>query len=233
MKFAIQLILVACVFSAHAQTVPAPRSAFVHAVENDQASVVGRALALGADPNQADERGNSALILALRAEAWASADVLLRDPRIQLDAANAVGETALMLAALRGSVEWTRRLAGQGAAVNRQGWAPLHYAASGPEPKVVELLLALGAQIEAPSPNGTTPLMMAAGYGAIDSDALLLARGADPRAKNALGIDAAEFARRAGRDELAARLARLAAAAAPTAPGSERSPPATAPAARP
>jgi ankyrin repeat protein len=212
MKWLVQLVLAIAVFSAAAQG----RSPFLHAVENDQSTVVARLLAQGADPNEADERGNPALLLALRAEAWAAADVLARHPRTQLDAANAAGETALMMAALRGSLEWTRRLVGQGAAVQRSGWSPLHYAASGPEPRVVELLLSLGAPIEAPSPNGTTPLMMAAGYGAIDAVAVLLARGADPKARNALGIDAAEFARRAGRDDLAATLARRAGAPAPT-----------------
>jgi len=40
-----------------------------------------------------------------------------------------------MMAALRGSLEWTQRLIERGAAINRDGWTPLHYAASGPEPK--------------------------------------------------------------------------------------------------
>jgi hypothetical protein len=48
--------------------------------------------------------------------------------------------------------------------------------------------------------------MMAAGYGAEASVELLLARGADRKLRNDLGLTAADFAQRAGRDALAKRL---------------------------
>ena len=99
-------------------------------------------------------------------------------------------------------------LLARGGQVNRAGWTPLHYAASGPEPKLVALLLERGALIEAHSPNRTTPLMMAARYGANDSAVLLLQRGADVRVKNDAGFNAVDFARQAGREPLAAQLER-------------------------
>ena len=74
----------------------------------------------------------------------------------------------------------------------------------------MQLLLDKGAALEAESPNGSTPLMMAAGYGAEASVDLLLARGADPRRRNDLQLTAADFARRAQREALAARLDKLA-----------------------
>jgi ankyrin repeat protein len=52
--------------------------------------------------------------------------------------------------------------------------------------------------------------MMAARYGNEASVDLLLARGADPRARNDRSMNAAEFARSAGREALAARLEALA-----------------------
>ena len=78
---------------------------------------------------------------------------------------------------------------------------------------VVRWLLDQGVPVDAPAPNRSTPLMMAARYGASESVELLLARGADPRPRNDRGMDAADFARGAGRDALAERLTALAAAA--------------------
>jgi hypothetical protein len=91
--------------------------------------------------------------------------------------------------------------------VNKPGWSPLHYAATGPDPKIVELLLDRGAVVDADSPNRSTPLMMAARYGKEGSVKLLLARGADPKRTNDLNQTAADFARSAGRESLAAQLA--------------------------
>jgi ankyrin repeat protein len=67
-----------------------------------------------------------------------------------------------------------------------------------------------GATIEALSPNRSTPLMMAARYGSEASVDLLLARGANTRLRNDRDMNAADFARSAGRDALAARLDALA-----------------------
>jgi ankyrin repeat protein len=82
----------------------------------------------------------------------------------------------------------------------------LHYAATGPEPCLVALLLERGAQVDAPSPNGSTALMMAARYGSDDSAFLLLAKGASTSARNQKDMNAADFARSVGRDALAAKL---------------------------
>ena len=160
----------------------------------------------GFDPNAADEKGQVGLYLALREGSLQVAEALLKHPGLKVDAVNAADETPLMMAALRGNLEWTQRLLDRGAQLNRKGWTPLHYAASGPEPKVVSSLLDRGAEIEARSPNGTTPLMMAARYGAYDAAERLLARGADPRARNDLGLGAADFARQGDREALAVKL---------------------------
>lgn len=180
---------------------------FFKAIELDRPQFVRSEVEAGFDPNTPDERGQTGLVLAMREGCFAAAEALLEFKQIEIDRPNAAGETPLMMAALRGHEAWVLRLLERGAAVNRTGWSPLHYAASGPEPKVVALLLARGAHIDALSPNGSTPLMMAAGYGAVDGAALLLSRGADARLRNRAGLDAAGFARRAGRDALADRIA--------------------------
>jgi len=179
---------------------------YFRAVSADDARTVSGLLERGFDPNSPDERGQVGLYLALRDGSLKVAATLLAHPGLKVDAVNAADETPLMMAALRGNLEWTQRLIDRGAKVSRSGWTPLHYAASGPEPKVLTLLLDRGAPIDAPSPNRTTPLMMASQYGSPDTAEVLLARGADPKARNALGLTAADFARQGGRDSLAARL---------------------------
>ena len=82
----------------------------------------------------------------------------------------------------------------------------MHYAASGPSVALLELLLGSGAEINALSPNRTTPLMMAAGYGSPAAAEWLLGKGADARARNDKGLSAADFARTADRQELALRI---------------------------
>ena len=110
------------------------------------------------------------------------------------------------LAALRGRLDWVQALRQRGAEINRPGWTPLHYACSGPDEGVVDWLLLQGAEIDARSPNGSTPLMLAAGYGGISSAERLLKAGADARLRNEQGQTAADFAERAGRDRLARQL---------------------------
>ena len=179
---------------------------FFRAVNIDDIRTVSDLLNRGFDPNSPNTQGQPALVQALKDESPRVAAALLAHPALKVDATTSAGETPLMLAALRGQLEWMARLIERGAQVNRAGWTPLHYAASGPEPKAVAMLLDRGAAIDAPSPNRSTPAMMAARYGSEDAALLLVARGADLRLRNDLGLGAADFARAAGRDSLAKRL---------------------------
>jgi ankyrin repeat protein len=90
----------------------------------------------------------------------------------------------------------------RGAKINRSGWTPLHYACSGPDNGVALWLIAQGADINARSPNGTTPLMMSVRYGPVDLAEDLLKAGADRMLRNEQHLDAADFALAAGRDQL-------------------------------
>lgn len=179
---------------------------FFRAVDADHGKSVAEQLRDGMDPNALDEKGQVALYRAMRSESYLSAQALLDHPQIKVDAANAVGETPLMMAALRGSAAWCQRLIDKGAKVNREGWTPLHYAASGPSTEALQLLLERGADPEALSPNKTTPLMMAARFGSEDHIKALLKRGALLTPRNERDMTAADFARSAGRESLAAQL---------------------------
>jgi len=199
---AIYLVLVSAFCSVHAGAF----DDFFVAVRSDNARGVTDLLARGFDPNTHETSGQSALTLAVREGAGQVIEVLLKHPQIDLNAPNHAGETALMLAALKGNLVLVQRFAERGAAINQPGWSALHYAASGPEPQVVAWLLEHGAQLDARSPNGTTPLMMAARYGHEQSADLLLAKQADTEVRNQRGLSAADFARGAGREALAKRL---------------------------
>jgi uncharacterized protein len=178
-------------------------------IRNDNVGALGSLLQRGFDVNTRDAKGQPGLTIAMQEESLKAAKLLLQQPDIQIDALNQSGESALMMAALKGNLEGVKLMLARGAQINKTGWTPLHYGATGPEPEVVRLLLERGAEVEALSPNGTTPLMMAAQYGSEDSVKLLLDRGADLNRRNQKDLRAADFARLAGRDSLAARLEKL------------------------
>jgi hypothetical protein len=204
-KLLLQLIVVMSFSSAHAGAY----EDFFKALELDDGRTITQLLRRGFDVNSASESGQTPLFLALRSGSHQAVAALLSAPDLKVDQANQANETALMMAALRGHLDWCKRLVERGATVNREGWTPLHYAATGPNPQVTAFLLERGAQVDAPSPNGTTPLMMAARYGHEDSVQILLGAKADPRLRNQKELSAADFAREAGREALASRLAAL------------------------
>ncbi len=175
---------------------------FAAVVRDDESAVVSYALR-GGNLN-AQRRGEHALLVAAREGSLKVAQFLVSQRNVQVDTPNAAGETALMLAAIKGHLPLVRALIGRGAAVNKPGWTPLHYAASHPEPvakDIVALLLEHHAYIDAESPNGTTPLMMAARYGHGAAVELLLEEGADPAVRNSMGMAALDFAQSASRPD--------------------------------
>lgn len=174
---------------------------FFRAVRADNASGVASLLNRGFDPNTRDEHGQTGLSLALREPSPRVIDVLLASKKTDVDARNANDESPLMLASLRGQEDLVRKLIARDAAVNKPGWTPLHYAATNGHVAIMKLLLENYAFIDAPSPNETTPLMMAAMYGSTQGVELLLAEGADPLQKNQQGMTAVDFAKRGQRPD--------------------------------
>jgi ankyrin repeat protein len=196
--------LLACNFA-----LAAPIDDLVLVVELDDGYNTAKLLQRGVDPNQADARGRLALTVALREDSDKALDSLLAHPKLDILSANANGETPLMLAAIKGRLDWVKKLVKKGAVINQAGWTALHYAASGPDNGVAAWLLSQGADINARSPNGSTALMLASRYGALDLPAVLLKAGADAALLNDKGLSAADFAATAGREELQAKLLKL------------------------
>ncbi len=176
---------------------------FFKALEFDNVQEVQRLLSRGMDPNTPNENGAPALVVATRLGASKSAMLLVQHPKTQVNVVNAVDETPLMLAALNNQLEVAKALIARDAEVNRKGWAPLHYAATKGHIEMMRLLLDNSAYIDAESPNGTTPLMMAAYYGTPLAVKLLLEEGADPMPRNQSHVNALDLALKAERQQSA------------------------------
>ena len=172
---------------------------FFDAVKNDQVAAIEQLLARGFDVNTLDPQGQHGLALAIREPSPKVAEALIDAPQIDLNALNAQGESPLMLASLKGQLELVDHMVKKGADVNKPGWTPLHYAATNSHLPVIRLLLENHAYIDAVSPNGSTPLMMASMYGSPAAVKLLLDEGADALLKNQQGITALQFAERVNR----------------------------------
>lgn len=173
---------------------------FTAIIQNNESKIV-TLLLRGFDPNTVDADGNPGLLLAIKASSFDVAVVLANAPGSKAEVRNAADESPLMLAALKGEMSLCQLLIKKGADVNKPGWAPLHYAATNGHKDIMNLLLEENAYIDAASPNGTTPLMMAAHYSDASAVKLLLEAGADPTLKNHQGLTAMDFAYRGGHQD--------------------------------
>jgi uncharacterized protein len=103
---------------------------FFLAIRTDDAQAVDRLIRRGFDPNTLNERLVHPLTLAIQEDVPKVVSVLLQAPRIQLNHRSEAGESALMMASLRGRPVWVMQLIQRGAQVNQPGWTALHYAAT-------------------------------------------------------------------------------------------------------
>ena len=174
---------------------------FFNAIRLDNPNTLQALLQRGFDPNTVDQQGTPALIRALQEQSYRAAEVLANHPQIRAEVRSQRDESPLMLAALRGQEALVVKLVSTGAAVNKAGWTPLHYAATGGHVRIAAFLIGAHADVNAESPNGTTPLMMAAMYGNDRLVKLLLESGAEAYPRNDLGLSAEDFAVKAGRED--------------------------------
>ncbi len=191
---------------------------FFVAIRQNDASAITALLQRGFDPNTLDPNGVSGLMMALREDALRCVQVLIEWPQTDIDLRNADDESPLMMAALKGHLRIVQQLVEKGADINKPGWAPLHYAASSGHLETMVFLLENSAYIDAESPNGTTPLMMAAMYGSTAAVKLLIDEGADPTIKNQQGLSALDFATNGSRPDAVEILSSLVTATKPKAP---------------
>lgn len=189
-KLIVQLVVLLCFSAVNAGSY----DDFFIAIKRDDASTISMLLKRGFDPNTVNPNGEAGLLLAVREPSLNVARVLTQWPKTNVEVRSRQDESPLMLAALKGLTELCQQLIARGADVNKPGWTPLHYAATNGHLPVLQLLLEHHAYIDAASPNGSTPLMMAAHYGTTEAVKWLLNAGADPLLKNAKGLTAIDFA---------------------------------------
>jgi uncharacterized protein len=201
-------LLVSALLCGAGQALAGAYDDFFLAIRTDDADAIGRLLQRGFDPNTLSEKLVHPLTLAIQEDAARCVVVLMQAPRINLNHLSTAGESALMMASLRGRPVWVEQLIARGAQVNQTGWTALHYAATSGHAGIIRILIDAHAYIDAESPNGTSPLMMAAQYGTPQAVKLLLEQGADPTLKNQLGLAAVDFARNGGRADSVALIER-------------------------
>lgn len=182
---------------------------FFDAIKNDRESVLVNLIFRGFDVNTLDPKGRPGLYLAVAEPSFKVAKVLLDWNKTDVNALTPQDESPLMMASLKGYLELAKQLIGHGGDVNKTGWTPLHYAATGGHVEMIKLLLEEHAYIDAESPNGSTPLMMAAMYGTAAGVKLLMEEGADPSIKNELGLTAIDFAQKANRQDVVEAIAKM------------------------
>lgn len=176
---------------------------FFIAIKRDNPRTVTDLLRRGFDPNALDPSGRHGLFIAVQEGSLKAAEALVDWPKTQVEWRSPQDESPLMLAAFKGHKDLVRKLIARGADVNKPGWTPLHYAATGGHLEIMLILLEEHAFIDAESPNKSTPLMMAAKYGSPAAVKLLLEAGADTAMRNELGMTAIDFANQASRKDAA------------------------------
>jgi hypothetical protein len=192
--FYIRYYIYLIVFIGFSSTNAGSYEDFFAAVRRDDVGAVRDLLVRGFDPNTPNPNGDVGLMVAMKEPSPKVAELLLASPTIRVEVRNANDESPLMLAALKGYSDLCLLMIRKDADVNKTGWSPLHYAATGGQVAAIKVLLENHAYIDAESPNGSTPLMMAAMYGSAAAVKLLLESGADPTLKNTLGLTAIDFA---------------------------------------
>lgn len=181
---------------AHAED---PRIALLEAVRLDDAATVRRLLAAGVSPNLRETTHGPAIVMAAKLDSFKSLAELARAPGADLEAVDSSGQTALMMAAIKGHAPSVALLLERGARVdNPDGWTALHYAASGGHAEVARMLILRGANLDARSANGTTPVMLAARHQHFSAMELLADMGADLAARNDRHMGVIEYLERHG-----------------------------------
>jgi uncharacterized protein len=176
---------------------PATKEAFFKFLKNDaarfselvilgdlfknDADALAPLLAKGLDPNTVTSSGagEPLLMLAIRKNANSVIDLLLKQKNIKVDQPNTLKETPLMIAIFLKDNDVAKKLIARGAAVNNpKNWSPLHYAATSGNKEMVKYLISKGADVNARTLRGITPLYMAAREADADTVKLLLHAGA-------------------------------------------------------
>ncbi len=186
------------------------RTALYWAAKTGNRAALEALVAAKADPNLTDRQGRTAL--------WGAVDGSIETVKYLVDNGATVNvrdnikSSPLLWAAGFGKPETVAYLLSKGAdvkIVDDNGWTALIWAAGLGDPMTVDLLVKAGADVAvADKQTGDTALLRGARTGKVDGVKVLLAAGADIKAKNKLGQTALHLAAASGSaDKVAALLA--------------------------
>lgn len=180
-------------------------SALISAATRGDLEMVNALLQGGADVNQKDEKGFTALLRALQNEREEIANILVARPELDVNAQGQGGANALISFVARQRQPAVEDLLKRGANVNLQdseGDTALNIAVQRGNVDIVNLLLSKGADPNIKNKLGGTPLMWAGVFGRREIAQILLDKGADPRATDVDGMTAAAWAAKNNRQEM-------------------------------
>ena len=123
----------------------APVDDLMVAVKRDSDISARDLIRAGVDVNALDKNGRTALTVAIQEQSAKVLPVLLNARGINLSTPNKYGESPLMMAIISNQTALAKQLIARGAATNKGGWSPLHYAATRGNVEVMRLLLARDA----------------------------------------------------------------------------------------
>jgi hypothetical protein len=173
------------------------------AANRDDTGQVVDLLKRGMDVNTADQSGNTLLMIAARNNNVSLLDFLLRN-RANILKKNEYGDSALMLASLRGNREAVRMLLDALAPADSAGWNSIHYAAYSGKVDILRMLVSSGSpNLDVAAPNGQTALMLAARNGHLDAVRVLVDADADIDLEDYDGQTALSLAQDAGFTDVA------------------------------
>lgn len=164
--------------------------------EGKSPALIQTALDLGARSNAKDRYGKTALIYALSGQYPLPANIIkaLISARGDVNQADSIGQTTLMLAAQRQSLETVKTLLEAGAAVNvkdKRGRTALMYAAIANDYKdpteIVDTLIAAKANVDDVDDSGQTALMFASHTSFVTTIERLIVSGASVKIKDREG----------------------------------------------
>ncbi len=142
--------------------------AFQAARDGDRETLVAYFKA-GRPVNEPNARGDTLLTVAAYYTQETAVELILAQPKVEVDARNKMGLTALSAAAFKGHVGIAKKLVAAKADVNAasaSGQTALMFAALTGRTEMVDYLLSVGADPRAADRAGSTPLSLARGQGA-------------------------------------------------------------------